>query len=148
MYLNAICDTPCHVFKIPVTYKIRQTDSDFIFLHARPEIMSCFGCKLFCNKDIFSDYLFILWNSHHACLWKYFFPTYLRLNNIKKKRVATQFCTQHFFFFISISISLKFIVLVWSILNNPVNKTSVWITRYMKQAFMIKVIEFYASIIL
>ena len=99
MYLNAICDTPCHVFKIPVTYKIRQTDSDFIFLHARPEIMSCFGCKLFCNKDIFSDYLFILWNSHHACLWKYFFPTYLRLNNIKKKRVATQFCTQHFFFF-------------------------------------------------
>ena len=42
----------CHVFRMSVTCKIRQSDFDAIFIPSSPE-KSCFRWKRFSDKDIF-----------------------------------------------------------------------------------------------
>lgn len=43
----------CHAFRMSVTYEIAHNNFDVIFLPDSSEKLSCFGCKLFCNENIF-----------------------------------------------------------------------------------------------
>ena len=42
----------CYLFIMSVTY-----DFDTIFLLGSPEVLLCFRCRLFCNKDFFRNHL-------------------------------------------------------------------------------------------
>ena len=78
----------CHVFRMPVTYKIGQNDFDGIFLQDSPEQLSYFRCKLFCNKDIFQNIFLLMTFGSYLSIWA-FFPKTLSLNNSKRRRVSS-----------------------------------------------------------
>ena len=69
-----------HVYRMPINCKIAHNYFAAIFLSDSPEALSCFRCKLFCNRNL----LFELWNSHHTYLLQQRFWKSSMLNNLKR----------------------------------------------------------------
>ena len=64
-----------HVFRVSLTYKTGQNDFDGNFYPNSPEKISCFRCKLMCNKEFY--YLSELRSSHLTYFEKNFSVKYL-----------------------------------------------------------------------